>query len=355
MPIIRRKLDPNTVYPVGLRYNPDTDTVQSLINDEWTDNPEADPRTQTTFPPRLTSDPACDAAQSVVDALKAQIAATIEAIGNASTAATIAGLILGLFTFGVFEIFISIALGIADAMITAGESALNAALTDPVYDQLKCILDCAMDAQGRLEESDLPAVMAQVSDEIGGLAATVLNSMLALAGVGGINNLASLGTSTGDCDECGCVEEWCYDFDFTISDWSSFVTVSLGTWVGGTGWVGVPYGTGGGINGMQFDFDLSQVRGISMVHTASGYGGYQKLSIWQNLPAAGVNHSLASDPEVMNGINIYSLYDSFDITNLVDRVTMYVDGAGSSNATVHHVTFWGTGVNPFGENNCTPP
>ena len=355
MPIIRRKLDPDTVYPSTLRYDADTDTVQSLVNGDWVDNPEADPRHQTTFPPRITSDPACDAAQSVTDALKGQIAGVVEAIDNASTLFTIAGVILSIFTFGTFGVFISLALAAADSMVGYGSTAINAALTDPVWDQFKCILDCIMDGSGRITASDLTEIEAQVTSDIGGIGAIIINQMLSLAGEGGVNNLAAIGTSTGDCDDCGCVEEWCYDFDFTISDWSSFVTVSLGTWVGGTGWVGVPYGTGGGINGMVFDFDVSQVRGMSMVHTASAYGGYQKLAVWQNTPAAGVNHSLASDPEVMNGINIYSQYDSFDITNMMNKVTMYVDGASSSNATIHHVTFWGTGTNPFGDSNCESP
>src|SRR6187431_2802895 len=117
MPIIRKKLSPDEVYPTTIRYNPDTDTVQSLIDGEWVDNPAVDPRTNTLFPPRITSDSKCDAAQSVSDASQNQIAQIITAIGNGATAFTIAGFILGLLSFGVFAIFISIALAIADAMI----------------------------------------------------------------------------------------------------------------------------------------------------------------------------------------------------------------------------------------------
>jgi len=209
MPIIRRLLTPASVYPENIRYNPDTDTVQSNINGTWTDNPDADPRTQTTFPARITSDPACDAARSVADALKAQIDQTIEAVNNAKTAFTIAGLILGLFTFGVFDIFIAIALGIANVMIDAGGTALAAALSPATYDTLTNILFCHFTSGGRLEEGGLDAAMSDVSDQIGGLGATILNAMLALAGVGGVNNLAALGTSTGDCSgaECGCGDE----------------------------------------------------------------------------------------------------------------------------------------------------
>lgn len=355
MPIIRKKLDANSVYPSDLRYDEGTDTVQRKVGDEWKNSPESDPRHQTTIPPHVTDDTACDAAQSVVDALKGQVAGVNDAIDNSSTLFTIAGIILSIFTFGTFGVFISLALATADAMVGYGSAAIEAALTEPVWEQLRCILYCAMDGNGRLNESGLAEVEAQVSSEIGGLAATIINQMLSLAGEGGINNLGGLGTSdSADCSGCGCVDEWCYDFDFTISAWSEFVTGDLGTWVGGTGWVGVPYGTGGGLH-LHFSFAVSQVRGMSMSHTASSYGGYQKTAVWANLPAAGVNHTLASDPEVFNGINIYSQYDSFDTSNMVNDVLLYVDGAGSSNATIHHVTFWGTGVNPFGENNCTPP
>lgn len=204
MPIIRKQLKPSDVYPDDIRYNSDTETVQSLIDGEWVDNPAADPRTQTTLPARITSDSACDAAESVVDALKGQIDGILTAIDNGQTAASIAGLVLGLLSFGVFAIFINIALAVANAMLDAGTVALSAALTNPVYEQLKCILYCHMNDEGRIIAGHLGAIQTEVTDEIGGLAATTLNSMLSLAGEGGLNNLASLGTSTGDCSSCNC-------------------------------------------------------------------------------------------------------------------------------------------------------
>jgi len=236
MPIIRRKLDANTVYPTNLRYNSDTDTVQSLVNGDWVDNPQADPRTQTTFPPRLTSDPACDAAESVKDALKGQIDSILTAIDNASTLFTIAGIILSIFTFGTFAIFIDIALGIGGAMVSAGSGAITAALTDPVYETFKCILRCHMNSSGRLNPGELPIVETEVNDQIGGLGATILNAMLSLAGEGGINNLASLGTSTGDCSDCGCVVpcatavdngfEYGTDIEYDVNESSGITTVT---------------------------------------------------------------------------------------------------------------------------------
>jgi len=97
-------------------------------------------------------------------------------------------------------------------MTDAGSTALNAALTPTVYHALVCILTCNMTSSGRLVADSLPLVESDVNDQIGGLAATTLNAMLSLAGEGGINNLASLGTSTGDCSDCSCAEP-CPDAD----------------------------------------------------------------------------------------------------------------------------------------------
>lgn len=225
MPIIRRKLDPNTVYPEDIQYDPETEKVQRKINGDWVDSPESDPRHQTTLPPRITANTACDAAQSVVDALKGQIDSILEAIDNSGTAFTIAGIILSLFTFGVFAIFVSIALTIANAMLDAGTTALSAALTDPVYHTLACILSCHMDENGRLTADGLAGVESDVSDQIGGLAAVILNSMLSLAGEGGVNNIASLGASTGDCSDCNCA---CQSIDVAFGHSSPVFTGQIG-------------------------------------------------------------------------------------------------------------------------------
>lgn len=217
MPVIRKKLSPDEVYPSTIRYNPDTDQVESLIDGVWTPNPAVDPRINTLFPPRITSDSRCDAAASVSAAFQGQIGEIITAIDNAATAFTIAGLILGLLSFGVFAIFISIALAIADAMIGAGSSALTAALTPAVWEQFTCILYCNMDGNGRLVPGGWEQVQLDVASQIGGLAGTTLNAFVALAGEAGINNLASQGTSTGSCS--GCTDCDClHPFDVMIGD-----------------------------------------------------------------------------------------------------------------------------------------
>jgi hypothetical protein len=231
MPIVRRKLDANTVYPTNLRYNSDTDTVQSNVNGDWVDNPEADPRKQTSFPPRITDNSACDAAQSVTDALHGQIDGILVAIDNASTLFTIAGIILSIFTFGAYAIFVSLALGIGDQMVGFGSTAISAALTEPVYETFKCILYCQFSTTGRLKPGGLPIAISDINGQIGGIGATILNAMLLLAGEGGLNNIASLGTVTGDCSECDpcgppCADNYTVQFGTLVGTFDGYIRVT---------------------------------------------------------------------------------------------------------------------------------
>lgn len=348
MPIIRRKLDVNTVYPANLRYNPDTDTVQSLIGDEWVDNPDADPRRQTTLPPRMTASPACDAAQSVADAIQGQINGVIEAIDNASTLFTIAGIILSLFTFGTFGVFISLALGAADSMVGAGSAAIEAALTSPVYETFRCILFCHMNSAGRVIPGEMELIVADINDQIGGLGASILNSMLQIAGEGGVNNLASLGTSTGDCEDCACVPTWCYRFDFTLSDYGW--AADFGTWVASSGWQGVAFGSGGGLSNLMknYGFDLT-VTSIKVHSIGSGFTAGQRqldLTLDSDPPVA---HVLSPD---VNG-DFVGQYNQADFVPFsFDTIQLYWGGAGSHDITIDWIEYHGEGENPFGEDNC---
>lgn len=204
MPIIRKRLAEEEVYPSDLRYNSETDTVQSRVNGEWKDNPLADPRQQTTIPPRVTSDPACDAAESAKDAIKKQIDDTCNAIDASKTVFTIASIILAILSFGFYGVFIGLVLALVNELIGIGTEAINETFTPTVYHTFTCILYCHMDSSGRIKAGEFEAVKSDITEQIGGVGATVLHAMLNLAGEGGVNNLAALGTSTGSCDDCEC-------------------------------------------------------------------------------------------------------------------------------------------------------
>lgn len=336
MPIIRRKLAASDVYPDDIRYNEMTGTVQRNVNGVWEDAPESDPRQQTTLPPRLTADTRCDAAASVADALANQISEILTAIDNAGTAFTIAGIILSLLSFGVFAIFVSIALAIADAMLGYGTAAIEAALPPSAFDALKCILECHMDGQGRLKEGELPAVQSEVTTQIGGIGASIINSMLSLAGEGGINNLASLGTSTGDCSACGCEDVWCYEWNFLTDDGG--FTAAFGTWSFGVGWTGTTAGTGKSI-----------VLTLAIATTT-----FTHVEITLDYNPRGNALVKVGAVNTVNFSNVLDGTYSWDGSATDNDITVNPSsGVSQGNSVIlTGMLMRGTGANPFGSDNC---
>ena len=372
MPIIRRQLKPSDVYPDDIRYNPSGDKVERLVNGEWVDAPESDPRKITTLPPRVTADTKCDAAQSVADALENQITQIATAIDNAQTLATIAGLILGLFSFGVFAIFINIALAIAGYMFDLGTAAILAALPPSAYDQLACILYCHMDENGRIPEGDLPNIYQEIVDAIGATGGQILIEMLSLAGIGGINNLAASGTSTGDCSECECSETWCYLFDFTSSDGDWLVVTAggylNGDWVGAGGWVSTDYLNTvlnpDGANRLVFIERSMASRTVTKVivtynFTGGTYDTNSLRALFIELNAVDRGSIIRS--AMVNGSSL-----TFTITGTwdgIENIKVFLRSSRdisspytySGVAAILWVQMEGIGSNPFGVDTCTPP
>lgn len=349
MPLIRKKLDAAQVYPTNIRYNEATDNVETLINGTWQPSPESDPRRQTTLPPRVTSDTRCDAARSVADALKNQIDEIILAIDNSLTLFQIAGLILGLFSFGVFAIFINIALAIADYMFGLGSTAIAAALPPSAYDTLTCILYCKMDANGRLSESSLATVKSEVTVQIGGIGASIINSMLDLAGFGGINNLASLGESTGNCTACNC-GTWCFEW---------IETGESPAWVRSTG---QPFGNYGNL--YTEGWGTSQLNGVPGTRP----DGYSAMIIDTTLPSRTITQveiwTTGGSPTLrrVGFPNVYSGFVNMAFASgrwvvagswTVTQLRIFFECNQLNNPTkCTKIRLTGSGSNPFGADNC---
>jgi len=370
MPIVRKQLKPADVYPDTIRYNPSGDKVQVLIDGEWVDAPESDPRNQTTLPPRATADPACDGAQSIADALENQIAQIITAIDNSLTLFQIAGLILGLFSFGVFAIFINIALAIADFMFGLGATAIQAALPPTAYEQLACILYCHMDANGRIKVGHLPQIYQELVDAIGATGGQVLIEMMSLAGEGGLNNLAAAGTSTGDCSGCDC-GSWCYLFAFTSAGnggWAVFPRngVNFGTYELGSGWVytdAVAVQTG--INTASREVRIARTF-TSVVITkvtvtyAYTFGASDSTALQAfDLSVGGTVRITRTFAQLIPGSSqdiVYEPAGGVTATSIQVGVRSSRDTSVpltySGNAAILAIRVEGTGINPFGADNC---
>lgn len=104
-----------------------------------------------------------------------------------------------------------IILAFGGTLLSAGQAAFVAAMTEDVYDQFQCMIYCHLDLSGNLEPGGLDAIKAQVSSDLTGIAVTFLNSTLDLLGEIGVNNMGKTGSGVeADCSECcpSCVSGW---------------------------------------------------------------------------------------------------------------------------------------------------
>lgn len=371
MPLVRKRLAPSEVYPDDIRYNPSGDQVEVLIDGVWTPAPQSDPRHQTTLPPRITADTKCDAAASIADALENQIAQITAAIDNSLTLFQIAGLILGLFSFGVFAIFINIALAIADFMFNLGSAAIQAALPPSAFDTFKCILYCYMDDNGRIAPGDLPNIYQDCVDQIGATGGQILIEMMSLAGEGGLNNLAAAGTSTGDCSTCGCSPNWCKYWDFS-ADSGGWDAIALGAGIFGTLVPGEWQGTDA-VETVSTP-DLAH-HGVVLRRLFPSRTVTHIVVTW-NLTKGFIDNTAGSAVRMTNGeIFVGAVLRNVPFSTLSNGTNLTVDWSGS--IVSEHIEFWlfssrdstapytygglanvtsilmeGEGENPFGPDDC---
>jgi hypothetical protein len=100
---------------------------------------------------------------------------------------------------------------LAETISAIGGTALAAAFTSDQYDLLKCIFFCAIDSDGRVSVDALAIIEAQITSQLNTTAALITNAILFVQGEVGLSNAGSVGSETGDCDDCVC----CNTFDVT--------------------------------------------------------------------------------------------------------------------------------------------
>lgn len=237
--VVRDELNPNDVSPVNRRYNPDTDQVEILNPDgTWSPNAGADPRTSPAYAyaPVVADDPKCQAAANMTRWLNNLIDQVLTVIAECNDAAGLLTILVGLFVeLGPFAILIDLVLALASVLFSAGATAVAAAFTNDVYDQLTCIFYCNISDDGTVTSDQLAAIQAQINTDIGGLVGAVMDAMLALQGYVGLSNTGTIGSAPADCSACPCVPGWLRTLNF--ADHEGVVTPYLGgSWADGVGW-----------------------------------------------------------------------------------------------------------------------
>lgn len=168
-----------------------------------------------------------------------------------------------------------------------------------------------------------------------------------------------LGTNNCDSDWellCGeCVEAtWCYEFDFRVSDGGWFVppTPARGVWQAGSGWV---QSNGNNSCGAYIAYNFQQriVTKVTMTYSLTSGNLNRGGTIF--LVDDGTTIDTASVPPT-NGSDLELVWTG---SESVDQIQLNVNSRfpasscpGGEVATIHKVKIEGTGLNPFGGDNC---
>lgn len=346
--IVRKLLTPDEVSNPNQRYNADCDCVQTSYDGgaTWTDTPNADPRHYDGFrlAPVTGDDPQCLAAGNMTDKLKFILDTIITSATIFGAATAVVNVIL---VFAPAEgILLDLILAICEALFDAGLAAVNAALTSGVYDQLLCILYCSIGADGQVSAAQYALIRSHVDDQIGGLAAIAIDYALDQLGEVGLSNAGTLGESERDCS--GCVCEWFYEFDFTLSDggWNSFSSPGA-VYTPGVGWTDA---TSGGTRGTFIESDTfaatvfthMELTYTALVNSTSDvrYGRVSGTIVMIDVCSA----SLGTDITV-----------GWDGSVTFDQVGLQIGNSTSfavGSSAITKAKFRGTGTNPFGDDNC---
>lgn len=217
--IVRKKLSAAETQPSGLRYDGDCECVQQFVNDDWVDNPAADPRTSPAYqyPPPDTADPACDAGARISAAVGRIIDTMVTGAGVLEAVNAILATI-ALF-FPPIALFVALLFALVNAANAIGFAAVALAFTPEVYDDLKCIVACYIGSDGQFDATEWDDFQAAIGAHFGLSTVTVMLSLMFNGmGIVGFNNMAAVGTETGDCDACDECFETCHLYDPMVVD-----------------------------------------------------------------------------------------------------------------------------------------
>jgi len=175
----------------------------------WTPAPQDDIRVNPTvvFPPPVVPegvDITCQAADSAVVLIKEQIA---DQLTDDMARYTLSQLITDWTNtiVGTSNPFTALITVISNQLFALSIAAVRAALTDDVFDLLRCILQSNMDSVAFFDGAAWETVRTDILAQISGVAGVFLEHLIYLIGNGGLSNLARAGAGSPDavcCPEC---------------------------------------------------------------------------------------------------------------------------------------------------------
>lgn len=193
--------------PIQYRYTSDGVLQRSLNGGgNWTDAPEYDPRVYSTqFPPMGGADgddKKCIAATGAVVLIKEQVG---DQLTDDMSRYTLTQLVTDwiktyISTSNPLQALLTV---IANQIFALVIAALRPALTDTVYDIMKCIFYNHVAEDASVNDAQWQAIRDDITSQIGGIAGIFLEHLIYLLGTTGTTNLIRAGGATeGDCSGC---------------------------------------------------------------------------------------------------------------------------------------------------------
>lgn len=176
----------------------------------WQDNTSSDPRRtaplRPTYPAPEGETPLCEWADSITTVFKTQFVDTLDTEGDLQSLFVAMSAVLALI-FGATGVgAILVALTAIPAIIFAlGISAFKDAMTDAVWNRLRCNIFSHMDGNGIGTQAQVDAIYSQIGTDETGVSRLFLQSFVALLGVQGMANAANFGLGNADAD-CDCLD-----------------------------------------------------------------------------------------------------------------------------------------------------
>lgn len=203
--------------PTNTRINPDTGLYEVSYDGgvTWEPAPQDDPRSSgTTFPP-YPDDPGdelrCKAANSALAFLQDVQAQELEGLENNATIADFIQLLTTVLgAIGIFFAFVPSAIAAMLGFVVNFfghkiAADFEAAFTEPLWDELFCILYCHIEDDGSYTEVGWQAVKNDLDNDISNYGLGWMYNHINLIGTVGLTNAArSSYEGTRECDECEC-------------------------------------------------------------------------------------------------------------------------------------------------------
>lgn len=350
MKVIRKRLDAVQTRVPFTRWSNICECVEITFDEglTWVESPENDPREGVGFraPPLTGIDAQCDAAARMVDVIRQQVDAALDA----ATAVGIATAIIGIVTALVpgINLLVNLFVAIAGALVTIGAVAIDEAFTEEVYDGLICIFYDNIDENGQVSSAQIVQIQNDVNAQYPGVVFEVFALLVLGLGSNGFSNAGSLGDATGDCETC-CEEDdpFCQTWDFTVDDggWSPATGYSnAAQYITDTGWASMWTSPNNRLY-IERGFNRSLVEFISFDYVGSSPSGSEMFV--QFFDGATLVHTTSNTPYASGAAT-----RSYTVSVECDRVVIIMFGQYDTQNLIVSAELSGVGCPGFGANNC---